>query len=328
MTGPGASHSRTCLITGGAGFIGSHLALFLARSGAVVRVLDNFSAGRRENLSDLTTKITMAEGDIRNRDLVRQLMDGVDVVFHLAAVAAVAPSIKDPLTCNEVNVGGTLNVLAAARDTGVRRVVIASSAAVYGPEPPVPTPETSSCVPASPYAVSKAAGEHYARVFAKLYGVEAVSLRLFNVYGPRQNPASEYSGVVSRFLERLLQGEALAVDGDGEQSRDFVFVDDVVQALTLAAEVPGISGEVFNVATGRRTSINELATTLAAVVAPEKQIGPVHRAARAGDVRHSCANIGKANRDLGYAPRYSLAEGLARTVDWWRRECGPSGRDR
>jgi UDP-glucose 4-epimerase len=291
-------------------------------------VLDDFSTGRRENLASRDSTIEVVEGDIRNRELVRQLMDGVDVVFHLAAVAAVAPSISDPLTCNEVNVGGTLNVLAAARDAKVRRGVIASSAAVYGPEPPVPTPETSPCVPVSPYAASKVAGEHYSRVFATLYGVETVSLRLFNVYGPRQDPASEYSGVVSRFMERLLQGEAPVVDGDGEQSRDFVFVDDVVQALTLAAEVPGISGEVFNVGTSQRTTINELATTLAAVVAPEKQIAPVHRVARAGDVRHSRANIGKAKRDLGYAPRYSLAEGLARTVAWWRQETGPSGRGR
>lgn len=291
-------------------------------------MLDDFSTGRRENLASRDSTIEVVEGDARELALVKRTMQGVDVVFHLAAVAAVAPSISDPLTCNEVNVGGTLNVLAAARDAKVRRGVIASSAAVYGPEPPVPTPETSPCVPVSPYAASKVAGEHYSRVFATLYGVETVSLRLFNVYGPRQDPASEYSGVVSRFMERLLAGEAAMVDGDRQQPRDFVFVDDVVQALTLAAEVPGISGEVFNVGTGQRTTINELATTLAAVVAREKQIAPVHRAARAGDVRHSCANIGKAKRDLGYAPRYSLAEGLARTVAWWRQETGPSGRGR
>lgn len=308
------------LVTGGAGFIGSSLAEMLAQRGKLIVVLDDFSTGFRENLSDRDSAIKVVEGDIRDLALVKRVMQGIDVVFHLAAMAAVAPSIRDPLMCNEVNVGGTLNVLTAARDARVQRVVVASSAAVYGPEPPVTTPETAPCSPVSPYAASKVAGEFYCHAFAALYGVETVSLRLFNVYGPRQDPASEYSGVVSRFMERLLAEKTVTIDGDGEQSRDFVFVDDVVQAFALAAEVPGIGGEVFNIGTGRQTTINELVSTLGEILAPETRVMPVHRSARVGDVRHSCANIEKAKRHLGYAPRHSLAEGLARTARWWRQE--------
>jgi len=318
VNGSMMSRSLKCLVSGGAGFIGSHLVESLALSGAAVRVLDNFSSGRRENLAGLAAKIDLVEGDVRNGTLGRRLMDGVDVVFHLAAVASVAPSIADPLTCNDVNVAGTLAVLAAARDAGVRRVVFASSAAVYGPDPGVPTAETSPFAPLSPYAASKAAGELYCRVFGKLYGVETVSLRLFNVYGPRQDPASEYSGVVSRFLERLRAGQPPIVHGDGEQTRDFVFVQDVVSAFVLAGGAPGLSGGPFNIGSGEAATINELAETLAGLAVRDRALRPIHHPARAGDVRHSCADISKARQILGYAPAVGLADGLARTLAWWR----------
>ena len=318
MNGSMMSRSPKCLVTGGAGFIGSHLVESLALSGATVRVLDDLSTGHRENLAGLAGKIDLVEGDVRDAALGRQLMEGVDVVFHLAAVASVAPSINDPLTCNDVNVAGALNVLTEARDAGVRRVVLASSAAVYGPDPTVPTAETAPFAPLSPYAASKAAGELYCRVFAKLYGVETVSLRLFNVYGPRQDPASEYSGVVSRFLERLRAGQPPIVHGDGEQTRDFVFVQDVVNAFVLAGGTPGMSGEVFNIGSGEAATINELAETLAGIAAPNRVSRPIHHPERAGDVRHSCADISKARQLLGYAPAVALADGLARTHAWWR----------
>jgi UDP-glucose 4-epimerase len=310
-------YSLKCLVTGGAGFIGSHLVEALALSGAAVRVLDDFSTGHRENLTGLAANVALVEGDIRDGALGRRVMERVDVVFHLAAMASVAPSISDPLACNDVNVAGTLNVLTAARDAGVRRVVFASSAAVYGPDPGVPTAETAPFAPLSPYAASKAAGELYCRVFAKLYGVETVSLRLFNVYGPRQDPASEYSGVVSRFLERLRAGQPPIVHGDGEQTRDFVFVQDVVSAFVLAGGAPGIGGEAFNVGSGAAATINELAETLAGFAVRGRVLRPIHHSERAGDVRHSRADITKARQVLGYAPTMGLTDGLAHTHAWW-----------
>jgi len=306
------------LVTGGAGFIGSHLVEALAKRGDHVVVLDNLSTGRRENLAALARGIDLVEGDVRDGALGRRLMEGVGVVFHLAAVSAVAPSVKDPLTTNAVNVTGTLNVLLAARDAGVRRVVFASSAAVYGSNPALSKTETHPPDPLSPYAATKLAGEIYCRVFAKLYGVEAVALRLFNVYGPRQNPASEDSGVVTRFLARLASGQPPIIDGDGEQSRDLVYVGDVVGAFLRSCEAPGAGGEVFNIGSGRSTSINELAKTLAGIAAPDRVLRPIHHPARTGDVRHSCADISKARQVLGYAPAVELADGLARTLAWWR----------
>lgn len=320
MNGSMMSRSLTSLVTGGAGFIGSHLVEFLASSGAAVRVLDDLSTGRRENLAGLAGKIDFVEGDVRDGALARRLMEGVDVVFHLAAVASVAPSIADPLTCNGVNVAGVLSVLTAARDAGVRRVVLASSAAVYGSDPAVPTAETAPFAPLSPYAASKAAGELYCRVFAKLYGIETVSLRLFNVYGPRQDPASEYSGVVSRFLEQLREGQPLIVHGDGEQTRDFVFAQDVVNALVLASSTPGVSGQVFNIGSGEPVTINELAEALAGLAARDRVVRPIHHPERPGDVRHSCADITKAKSVLKFEPTVNLRDGLAKTVAWWREE--------
>jgi len=311
------------LVTGGAGFIGSHLVEALANARERVVVFDNFTTGSRGNLAAVSARVDVVEGDVRDLDSLCRVMEGAGVVFHLAAVSAVAPSVKDPLTTNAVNVTGTLNVLTAARDAGVRRVVFASSAAVYGSDPSLPKTETDSPDPLSPYAATKLAGEVYCRVFAKLYGVEAVSLRLFNVYGPRQNPASEDSGVVTRFLARLAGGQPPIIDGDGEQSRDLVYVGDVVGAFLRSREAPGAGGEVFNIGSGHSTTINELAETLAGVAAPGRVLRPIHHPARTGDVRHSCADISKARQILGYAPAVKLADGLARTHTWWR-ESGQS----
>jgi UDP-glucose 4-epimerase len=317
------AHNKKTLVTGGAGFVGSHLVEALVDAPEPVVVFDNFTTGSRGNLAGVSTRVDVVEGDVRDLDSLRGVMKGVDVVFHLAAVSAVAPSVKDPLTTNAVNVTGTLNVLLAARDAGVRRVVFASSAAVYGSNPSLPKTETHSPEPLSPYAASKLAGEVYCRVFAKLYGVEAVALRLFNVYGPRQNPASEDSGVVTRFLSRLAGGQPPIIDGDGEQSRDLVYVGDVVGAFLRSCEAPAASGEVFNIGSGRPTTINELAETLAGIAAPGQVLRPIHHPARTGDVRHSCADISKARQLLGYAPAVELADGLARTYAWWR-ESGQS----
>jgi UDP-glucose 4-epimerase len=311
------------LVTGGAGFIGSHLVEALANARERVAVFDNFTTGSRGNLAGASARVDVVEGDVRDLDSLRRVVEGVGVVFHLAAVSAVAPSVKDPLTTNAVNVTGTLNVLLAARDAGVRRVVFASSAAVYGSDPSLPKTETHSPEPLSPYAASKLVGEVYCRIFSRIYGLETVALRLFNVYGPRQNPASEDSGVVTRFLARLAGGQPPIIDGDGEQSRDLVYVGDVVGAFLHSCDAPGASGEVFNIGSGRSTTINELAETLAGVAAPGRVLHPIHHPARAGDVRHSCADISKARQILGYAPAVKLADGLARTHAWWRESGNP-----
>ena len=251
------------LITGGAGFIGSHLVEALAAAGEPVAVMDNLTTGTISNLAAVLPRIEFVEGDVRDLDLLRRAMEQVDVVFHLAAVSAVLPSVKDPLTTNAVNVTGTLNVLVAARDAGVRRVIFASSAAVYGSSPVLPKTETLPPEPLSPYAASKLAGEVYCQAFTHVYGLETVALRLFNVYGPRQNPTSEDSGVVTRFLARLEAGQAPQIDGDGLQSRDLIYVDDVVRAFQQAAVAPDVSGEALNIGSGQSTTINDLAATLA-----------------------------------------------------------------
>jgi len=311
------------LVTGGAGFIGSHLVETLTSARERIVVFDNFTTGSRGNLDGVSARVDVVEGDVRDLDSLRRAMEGVGVVFHLAAVSAVAPSVKDPLTTHAVNVTGTLNVLLAARDAGVRRVVFASSAAVYGSNPSLPKTETHPPDPLSPYAATKLAGEVYCRVFAKLYGVETVALRLFNVYGPRQNPASEDSGVVTRFLARLASGQPPSIDGDGEQSRDLVYVGDVVGAFLRSCETPAASGEVFNIGSGRSTTINEIAKALAGIAAPDRVLRPIHHPERAGDVRHSRADISKARQILGYAPAIELADGLARTLAWWRKSENP-----
>ena len=311
---------RRAVVTGGAGFIGSHLAEALVARGVRVVVFDNYSTGNVRNLRNTRGALEIVKGDVRNLPAVRRAMQNVDVVFHLAAVSAVAPSIADPLTCSDVNVGGTLHVLIAAREAGARRVVFTSSAAVYGADPTLPKTEDSPLSPLSPYAASKLAGEHFAQAFSHVYGIETVSLRLFNVYGPRQSPESEDSGVVTRFLARLTAGEAPAIDGDGEQSRDFIYVTDVVTALLCAATVPDASGEAFNVGSGHSTTINELATALTEVVLPGSSMCPIHRKERIGDVRHSCSDIAKARTLLQFEPTVNLKEGVSQTVAWWQED--------
>ena len=304
------------LVTGGAGFIGGHLVGALLERGDDVVVLDNFSSGRRDNLAGIDREIEVVEGDLRSYERVHAAVRGVDVVFHEGALPSVPRSVQDPLTTNAVNVDGTLNVLLAARDENVGRVVFASSSSVYGDTPTLPRTEDQPLLPIAPYAVSKTAAEAYCRAFWRIYALETVSLRYFNVFGPRQDPTSQYAAVVPRFITKLLEGESPVVYGDGEQSRDFTFVADVVRANLLAVDVEGISGETFNVASGRSHTVNELAETLKAIVG--SSVDTTYVDARPGDVRASAADIGKAERALAYAPATRFEDALRVTVDFLR----------
>jgi UDP-glucose 4-epimerase len=306
----------TNLVTGGAGFIGSNLVRFLAASGEPVRVLDDLSTGSLDNVADLEAPLeAIVTGDIRDAALVRRVMEGAEVVYHLAALPSVARSLLDPVSTNSVNVDGTLNVLLAARDAGVRRVVYASSSSVYGDTPTLPKDENMAQAPLSPYAASKLAGEAYARAFASAFGLETVSLRFFNVFGPRQNPASEYAAAVPRFVTRMLAGERPEIFGDGHQSRDFTFVSNVVRACVLAARAPGASGQAFNVGCGEWISLLDLVQTINDLL--ETDIQPVFSPPRPGDVRHSQASISQARKVLGYEPEIAVREGLAETLRWF-----------
>jgi UDP-glucose 4-epimerase len=301
------------LVTGGAGFIGSHLVRALLERGDRVVVLDNFSSGRRSNLDELSDEIELVEGDLRSYERVHAAMDGVELVFHEGALPSVPRSVQDPLTTNEVNVGGTLNVLLAARDEGVRRVVFASSSSVYGDADGFPRDETQRPQPLSPYGVAKLAAESYCRAFWQVYKLETVSLRYFNVFGPRQDPDSQYAAVVPRFIARLLEGKPPVIYGDGTQSRDFTYVANVVAGNLLAASAPDVAGEVLNVATGGSLTVNELAAAIQEIVGVE--IEPVYEAARVGEVEHSAADISRATRLLGYEPLQSVEAGIAITID-------------
>ncbi len=300
------------LITGGAGFIGSHLVEELIRYQQEVRVLDNFSTGRREHLESLQGRIEIVKGDVRDPAAVRRVMRGVRYVFHQAALASVPRSVQDPTETSEVNVQGTLNVLLAARDAGVQRVVNASCASVYGDSPHRLQGEDQPPVPLSPYAVSKLTGEHYCRIFSRLYGLETVSLRYFNVFGPRQDGDSDRAAVIPRFILGVLGGESLTVQGDGMQSRDFTFVGDVVQANLLAVKAPNVVGEVFNIGCGESHAVMDIVYFLSKFLGREIrwQNGP----ARKGDVRRAQADIGKARRLLGYEVEVEFPVGLALTV--------------
>jgi UDP-glucose 4-epimerase len=309
---------ETILITGGAGFIGSHLADRLLADGARVRVLDNFSSGSRANLDAAARagdRLEVVEGDIRDLATMQRVTRGVSVVFHQAAMRSVPRSVADPLGTNEHNVTGTLNVLEAARHAGVRRVVYASSSSVYGDRPDLPKREDQPPSPVSPYAVSKAAGEQYARVWAKLYGVETVGLRYFNVFGPRQDPTSEYAVVLPRFIRWALRNEPLEVHGDGEQSRDFTYIDNVVDANVLAGRAEGASGEVFNVGCGDRVSLLGIIARLEQLLG--HRLERRHTGPRAGDVRHTLADVSHAERLLGYKPLVRFDEGLRRTLEYF-----------
>jgi UDP-glucose 4-epimerase len=307
------------LVTGGAGFIGSHVAERLLRAGHRVRVLDNFSTGTRANLAFAagSPRLEVVDGDIVDLDTTVRAARGVEVIFHQAAMRSVPRSVDDPLGANANNVTGTLHVLMAAREAKARRVVYASSSSVYGDRPELPKREDQPLAPISPYAASKLAGELYCAVWSRLYGVETVGLRYFNVFGPRQDPASEYAAVIPRFILWALRGEPLEVHGDGLQSRDFTYIDNVVEANLLAANVPGVSGEMFNVGYGSRVNLLEVIRLI------EKMAGrPVqrrHTERRAGDVLHTQADVSKAKRLLGYVPTIEFEEGLRRTVGFFAK---------
>lgn len=301
------------LITGGCGFIGSHLAEALVAEGVQVRVFDNLSSGKVDNLKGFDGGIEVVRGDIRDSDALGLAMKGVDQVFHEAALVSVAVSVEQPGENDAINIRGTLNVLQAARAAGARRVVLASSAAVYGNNPALPKREDMLPEPESPYALGKLAGEHYLRLFSRLYGVQTVALRYFNVFGPRQDGKSMYSGVISRFVDDIRAGRAPTIFGDGGQTRDFVYVKDVVQANLLAMRSPQVgNGEVFNVATGQQISLLQLWDALRGITG--SRLEPVFREARPGDIRHSLADISRIRKVLGYQPRFNLEFGLGEIV--------------
>ncbi|MGC8877750.1 MAG: SDR family oxidoreductase [Anaerolineae bacterium] len=317
---PGTHEEAYCyLITGGAGFIGSHLVEELVHHRQYVRVLDNFSSGRRENLAHLAAYVEIIEGDIRDIATVRQAMEGVDYVLHQAALASVPYSVADPLTTDQVNVRGTLNVLLAARDAHVRRVVFASSCAVYGDSPALPKHEQMPPEPLSPYAASKLAGEGYCRAFHQVYGLPTVVLRYFNVFGPRQNPHSQYAAVIPKFINSALSGCALTVFGDGQQSRDFVYVANVVMANLLACQADEAVGQVINVASGQHYSLLELIEHLKNLL-DGKALQVEHLPPQPGDIRHSLGDIRRATQLLGYVPRIDFATGLCETVQYFRQQ--------
>lgn len=304
------------LVTGGAGFIGSHTVDELVRRGHRVVVLDDLSAGREENLAGVAGKIEFIRGSITDLEVVRTACREVDFALHLAARTSVPRSVEDPLTTNQINIDGTLNVLVAARDAKVRRVVFAASSSAYGDTPTLPKKEDMVPSPISPYGVTKFVGELYAKVFGKVYGLENVALRYFNVFGPRQDPNSPYSGVLSRFVSALLRGDPPVIYGDGEQSRDFTYVDNAVQANLLACEAPEASGKVFNVGTGGRFTLNHTLKLLTRISG--RPSAARHDPPRAGDIRDSQADITLARKVLGYDPKVGFEEGLRRTWEWYK----------
>jgi nucleoside-diphosphate-sugar epimerase len=304
------------LVTGGAGFIGSHLVRELVKAGATVRVLDNLSSGSCSRLADVRSGLDFQEGDVRNAVACRNACRGIDIVFHLAAYISVPGSIRDPVTADAVNMSGTLNMLIAARDFGAQRFIFSSSSAVYGDTEVLPTTEDALPRPLSPYGIEKLYGEHMARLFYQLHGLQTCCLRYFNVYGSGQNPESEYAAVIPKFITLMLAGRTPTIYGDGSQTRDFLYVNDVVAANILAAQADGIGGELCNVARGRSVSLNELATTLAGVlgVKPNVEHGP----ARPGDILHSSADTSRARELLGFQPAFDLKTGLKKTAAFYR----------
>lgn len=306
------------LVTGGAGFIGSHLTEKLVEQGHRVTVLDDLSTGREENIAHLRGQVRFVKGSITDRALLQEVLQGVEVVFHEAALGSVPRSVEDPLTTHEVNVTGTFNILLAARDAGVRRVVYAASSSAYGDTPTLPKVESMLPNPLSPYAVSKLVGEYYCQVFTRVYGLETVSLRYFNVFGPRQNPDSQYAAVIPKFITSALRGEPLTVFGDGEQSRDFTYIENVVQANLLAMESSQAVGKVYNVACGGRYTLNALIRQLERILGRRLEVR--YLPPRAGDVKHSEASIESARSDLGYTVHVPFEDGLRKTVEWYERE--------
>jgi UDP-glucose 4-epimerase len=308
------------VVTGGAGFIGSNLAAELLKKFEVT-VIDDLSTGRLENLEAILDRAEFIRGSVNDLDLLQEAFSGAEAIFHQGAVPSVQRSVDNPLATNRANLDGTLNVLVAARDCGARKVVYASSSSVYGDTPTLPKREDMKPNPRSPYAVSKLAGEYYAQVFSELYGLETVSLRYFNVFGPRQDPGSEYAAVIPRFISRILEGKPPVIFGDGEQTRDFTFVRDVVAANILAMESEAQG--VFNIACGQRTSLNELVARIMAICG--MSLRPIHDAPRPGDIRDSLADISSAGKWLGYRPEFDLQRGLEETVRWFSERLPADG---
>jgi nucleoside-diphosphate-sugar epimerase len=308
----------TYLVTGGGGFIGSNLARALAARGESVRVLDNFATGREQNLAGLEGKIELVRGDIRDAATVTRIMSGTDYVLHQAALPSVPRSIDKPVEAHDVNLSGTLAVLEAARKTGVKRVVFAASSSAYGETPTLPKIETMAPDPLSPYAVTKLAGESYLKVYHTCYGLETVSLRYFNVFGPHQDPQSHYAAVIPRFVTAALENRQPTIYGDGLQSRDFCYIENAIEANLLACTAPGAAGKVFNVACGVRTTLLDVLDRLSGIVG--HKVTAIHEPSRAGDIKHSLADIGRAREILGYRAPVSFEDGLARTVEWYRRK--------
>ena len=305
------------LVTGGAGFIGSHIVEELVRRGETVRVLDNFITGKRENIAPFLNLVELNEGDIRDLKTCRQALEGIDYVLHQAALPSVPRSIEDPLLTNDINVRGTLNLLLASCEAKIKRFVFASSSSVYGDDPQLPKKEGSEGIPLSPYAVSKFAGEKYCQVFAEIYGLETVSLRYFNIFGPRQDPLSQYAAAVPLFITRILAKQSPQIYGDGEQSRDFTYVANVVEANLRAVEAPPeASGGVFNIACGERTTVNTLVKEIGKLT--KCLVEPVYIAPRAGDIKHSFADINKTRKALHFEPLMSFRQGLKKTVIWFK----------
>lgn len=311
-----------CLVSGGAGFIGSHLVDALLERGHFVRVLDNFSTGKEENLEKAIgladNRLEVIKGDLRDLGDAVKASDSIDWVFHQGALPSVERSIADPIGCNLVNAQGTLNMLVAARDAGAKKFISASSSSVYGDSPELPKKEDSKPSPVSPYGVSKLAAEEYCKIFSSVYGLKTVILRYFNVFGQRQDPGSPYSAIIPRFVKTLSDGGAPVVYGDGEQTRDFSYVDNIIEANLLAASADVGQGEVFNIGCGARTSVNELLSILKEVTG--KAFKTIKAAPRKGEVRHSYADISKARKLLGYEPKVSYKEGLLKVLDYYRAE--------
>jgi UDP-glucose 4-epimerase len=315
--------SKHFLVTGGAGFIGSNLVERLLQQGHRVRVLDNFDSGRRENLEEFSDDVELIEGDLRDLDTVKKSVQGVSVVLHQAALGSVPRSIEDPATTNDVNANGTLNMLLAARDADVERFVFASSSSIYGPTEELPKHEAMPPNPVSPYALSKYSGEKYCQLFYKLYGLPTVALRYFNIFGPRQDPNSQYAAVVPLFATHMMAGTQPLIFGDGEQSRDFTYIENAIQANLLAANsTEKAFGKVCNVGCGYRITLNELAQNLADLIGVEHN--PTYTEPRIGDVKHSLAAIEDAKSFLDYEPAIDITEGLKRTVDWYRAQLSTS----
>jgi UDP-glucose 4-epimerase len=311
------SLSGVALVTGGAGFIGSHIAAALIKSGARVRIIDNFSTGYRRNIEEIGGDIDFVEGSVADEQSLSRALEDVELVFHEAAIPSVPRSVERPVETHEASINATFSLLLAARDRKVRRLVYAASSSAYGEQPELPKREDMRPAPLSPYAVAKLVGEYYCQVFSHVYGLETVSLRYFNVFGPRQDPGSQYSGVISRFMSALMNGEQAVIYGDGEQSRDFTYVSNVVRANLLAAESSKAVGSVINIANGQRVTLNQLFEIMKETTG-KSDAQVQYLPTRAGDVRDSLADLTQARTLLGYEPQVDLKEGLQMTLDWWQ----------